>query len=304
MSNNEFTQQANVEYLYRKADAKESAWQLIPENDSSFKLVLNAGNNYDLLVRYAAQKETIAQYTITVKPHFWQTITFKIIIALLILCVAFYMYIQRKKIQHIKAEAAQQQSAFELKSIQAQLNPHFIFNALSSIQGLMNTGKIDEANQYLSEFSMLMRDTLNDNDKTFSTIAAEIKKMEQYLNLEQLRFRFAYNIAVAEAIDKSIEIPTLLLQPIVENAIKHGVGSSSTGKLEINFTKKDNSLLVTISDNGNGFNPTTNTAGYGLKLTAGRIKRINSLHKENFIEQKTTSSDSGTLVTIIFNQWL
>lgn len=290
--------------MYRKVGTKESAWQLAPENDSSFKLILNAANTYDLLLRYTAQKETVEQYTITVKPHFWQTTIFKIIIALLIICAAFYIYIQRKNIRRVKAEAAQKQSAFELKSIQAQLNPHFIFNSLNSIQGLINTGKIDEANQYLSEFSMLMRTTLTDNDKAFSTIEAEIKKLEQYLNLEQLRFGFAYRVTVAEDISRLIEIPTLLLQPIVENAIKHGTSSSPAGKIEINFLKKEDTLLVVIADNGEGFNPKENTEGYGLKLTTERIKLINSLHKQYFIEQRITSGNNGTSVTIIFNQWL
>jgi len=219
--------------------------------------------------------------------------------------IFFFTYIQKKKIQNIQSEAALKQSVLELKSIQAQLNPHFVFNSLNSIQGLMNTGKIEEANKYLSEFSMLMRDTLNDSEKIFSTIASEIKKLEQYLSLEKLRFGFTYSITTQESINISaVKIPALLLQPIAENAIKHGVAQmASKGNIEIHFSQKNNALIVTISDNGKGFNNDENTEGHGLRLTAERIKLINNIYTDSFVEQKINSGHNGTTVTINFNQW-
>ena len=283
---------------------------MLNSENQELKLVVNSNNNYELLLRYATQKESISSYSIKVKPYLWQTLAFKLIIGsaliLLFTGIFLYTYVQKKKIQNIQSEAALKQSVLELKSLQAQLNPHFVFNSLNSIQGLMNTGKIEAANQYLSEFSMLMRATLNDSEKVFSTIASEIKKLEQYLNLEQLRFGFTYSITTNESINiSSTEIPTLLLQPIAENAIKHGIAEmASKGTIDIHFSQNNSTLIVTIADNGKGFNNDENKEGYGLKLTAERIKLINTIYKDSFVEQKISSDNNGTIVTINFNQWL
>jgi LytS/YehU family sensor histidine kinase len=299
-----------AEYQYKKSNSPETPWITVPVGSRDIRLVVNPGNSYELFLRYQLQQITVAHYSITVKPYLWQTTGFKIgiacVIALIIAVVVIFMYFQKKKIENIQSEAAQKQTLLELKSIQAQLNPHFVFNSLNSIQGLMNTGRIDEANRYLSEFSRLMRETLHDNDKIFSTVTIEIKKLEQYLKLEQLRFGFVYAIKTDDHINQSVtEIPMLLLQPIVENAIKHGVAHlGAAGSIHIVFFTKNSDMYVTVEDNGKGFVIPENNPGYGIKLTRDRIKLVNSIHTDSCIEQTIKSDGNGTLVTIIFKQWL
>ncbi|MBS1735696.1 MAG: histidine kinase [Bacteroidetes bacterium] len=203
--------------------------------------------------------------------------------------------------QLIKQREETEKSMLELKAIRSQLNPHFIFNSLSSIQGLINTNKIESANVYLSEFSNLMRNTLTESDKIFQPLDKEINMLETYLKIEQLRFQFEYSIKVdGNAVLNQIEIPSLLLQPLVENAIKHGVsGLREKGKVDIHFYLKNRNLFAEIEDNGNGLSGKKNPNGYGLKLTDERILLLNKI-KGQHIEKKIFRMNNKTVVQIIF----
>ena len=206
------------------------------------------------MLRYKFQPETLSVYLIEVKPIWWQRTLFKIIASLIVLSVIFFslfhFYRKRKKRQLIKQREETEKSMLELKAIRSQLNPHFIFNSLSSIQGLINTNKIESANVYLSEFSNLMRNTLTESDKIFQPLDKEVNMLETYLKIEQLRFQFEYSIKVdCNAELNQIEIPSLLLQPLVENAIKHGVSRlREKGKVDIHFYLKNRNLFAEIED--------------------------------------------------------
>ena len=133
----------------------------------------------------------------------------------------------------------------EQKVIRAQLNPHFTFNALSSIQSLMNQNKIEEANYYFTEFGSLLRTSLHNNEKEMLPLQIELQTLEQYITLEQLRFGFAYKIDVAKNINTStIEVPLLLLQPLVENAIKHGISNlQNDGQISVEVYIRTNRFV-------------------------------------------------------------
>ena len=281
-------------------------WLPLPVNTKQFQLISNSATDYDLFLRYTNQKETINSFSVIVAKYWWQkSIThFLILIFVLILCFLFY-----RRYKNLKAErvgAMQKQTLLEIKTIQAQLNPHFIFNALSSIQGLMNMGKVEEANNYLSYFSLLMRNTLSNSDKINTLLSLEIKTMEQYLKLEQLRFGFMYEIKCAKDINTDFtEVPTLLLQPSVENAIKHGASKKGkNGRIEIFFEKNNNDLLIHIYDNGDGFISAHQNNGYGIKLIKERIKLLNKNSAIDSIEYFTKSDGNGTEVIFIFKKWL
>ena len=123
-----------------------------------------------------------------------------------------------------------------LQSIRSQLNPHFIFNALNSIQALINKNDTDVANKYLSDFSSLLRESLQYNDRVYIPLDIEKQMLDTYLRLEQLRFQFAYSISCSNENLANTEIPSLLIQPLVENAVKHGIsGLHEKGKIEIVF---------------------------------------------------------------------
>jgi len=178
---------------------------------------------------------------------------------------------------------------------------------LSSIQGLINKNNIIEANAYLSDFSTLLRSALKNTDKELIPLSVEIQIIETYIKLEQLRFPFQYQLTLANDINAdTIEIPPLLMQPIIENAIKHGVSSmNEKGNVQIGFSSKDSDLIIRICDNGNGFNNAIQQDGVGLKLTKERIH----LWNQNFREQPIlltidSAVNTGTIIILILKNWL
>ncbi|MEP6613130.1 MAG: histidine kinase, partial [Mucilaginibacter sp.] len=194
----------------------------------------------------------------------------------------------------------------ELKSIYAQLNPHFIFNALSSIQGLINKQDIKGANSYLSDFARLMRESLNNSNKDQTSLDKEMVTLETYLKLEQLRFGFMYQINIDKSINAyETEIPSLLLQPLVENAIKHGTSAlQDKGEVAVNFTRRGNNMIVNVKDNGPGFLGNTNATGFGLKLTQDRIKLLNEFTKGQSITfEIKKNTPTGADIELTFNNW-
>jgi len=119
----------------------------------------------------------------------------------------------------------------QLKSLKAQMNPHFMFNAMNSIQNLVLKGDKHEAYQYLSKFSSMVRENLNMSEKSFVSFDEEYSLLQKYLELEKLRFRtnFEYKLIGADKME-DIYIPAMILQPFVENAIKHGLLHKVSGK--------------------------------------------------------------------------
>lgn len=148
-------------------------------------------------------------------------------------------------------------AASQLTALRTQMNPHFIFNALNSIQQYILLGNVEEANKYLSKFSKLQREVLHHCQQQFILLDKEIEMLTLYMQLEQLRFSntFSYNIHFSDDIDAGeIKIPPMLLQPFVENAIWHGLmPKNGNKKVEIGFMLlKDDLLICTIKDNGIG----------------------------------------------------
>jgi two-component system LytT family sensor kinase len=151
-----------------------------------------------------------------------------------------------------------------------------------------------------------MRDSLKASDKEFVSLSIEIKILANYLALEQLRFGFDYQIKVDGRIDASaLEIPVLFLQPLVENAVKHGISAlQKKGRLFVLFDKLNNDMVVSINDNGNGFNPGNTSNGFGLQLTMERIKLLNQTLNDQHIQLSINRTDNLTNVMIHLKNWL
>jgi tetratricopeptide (TPR) repeat protein len=143
-----------------------------------------------------------------------------------------------------------------------QMNPHFFFNALVAIQDFVMQADGLKASSYISKFARLMRQTLEQSQQEFTSLSSEIETIKYYLDLQQLRFhgKFQYEITVDEDLEiDDIQIPIMLMQPVIENAIEHGLKESNQGKITISFSQKlnnisENLLQITISDNGIGRN--------------------------------------------------
>jgi two-component system LytT family sensor kinase len=273
-------------------------------------LSLQANTQYDLLLRYNFQTNNIDHYIISVKPHWWQTFLLKfiagVVIALFLFFIPFYIYRKNKQQQLLKTEFEKNQKKLELKAVYAQLNPHFIFNALSSIQSLINQNKVEQANHYLTEFSSLLRQSLCNHEKEMLPLNKELNVLGNYLDLEQLRFDFKYTISVDPAISiTSTEIPPLLLQPLIENAIKHGITHlKNNGHVSVDFSLKEKNVIITITDNGKGFDKGITHTGYGLRLTEERIALINQSLKDQTISFTINSNIEGTVIHLMFKNWI
>jgi anti-sigma regulatory factor (Ser/Thr protein kinase) len=264
---------------------------------------------YTLQVRYPLQPDVFG-YEFEIEPALTQTTSFKVIKGVLITAFLgiglFYMYSSRQK-KKLKAEVNKRtQLQYQISYLQSQLQPHFIFNALNSIQGLINKKNIEDANIYISKFGALLHEVIGKNDKTMQPLATEIKQVEYYLQLEQLRFKFQYKIAVAENVNiTEVNIPTMLLQPFVENAIKHGiVEKKEAGVIEVVIEKNGNDLLIEIKDNGKGYDTNTTNAGRGNTMVEERIHALNKFLKDQNITLTTRSTLSeGTRVSFHFVNW-
>lgn len=266
---------------------------------------------YRLLMRYAFQRQTISSFSFTVKPAWYQTIWFKILAGVFVLfsLLSVYLFITNRK-QKIRLKHQQienELSRAEIKSIKSQFNPHFVFNALASIQGLITKNNIEAAHLYLNDFSTLLRNSLKESEKEYISLSKDVAMIDNYIKLEQLRFNFQYQIILDENINAdAIDVPVLLLQPVVENAIKHGIsGLYDKGRLTIAYLKMNADLIITIRDNGNRYKPGTVTGnGRGLKLTEERVKLINKTLKGQYINWEIKSKDGNTEAVFFLKNWL
>ncbi|MFN8398255.1 MAG: tetratricopeptide repeat protein [Bacteroidia bacterium] len=203
-------------------------------------------------------------------------------------------------------------SEMRMTALRAQMNPHFIFNALGSVQLLINTSAIREANLYLSKFAQLLRITLERSDVEYSTLEDELEALRLYIDLEALRFKFDYTIEVEPSLEPAhLRFPTLLLQPMVENAVKHGLSAKPQGgSLSIRVSKVGPELLCAIMDNGQGRAAVANKRrsapdgerrSFGLKITQERLKYIHPSNPDALKISDPTHPDgssAGTLVEI------
>lgn len=192
-----------------------------------------------------------------------------------IICIAYYF---RTKEKQKKERNRRRIRELELRAIRSQMNPHFIFNALSSIQNLINRSASQEANEYLIDFSRLLRKVLATSEKKLVPLSDEIEQLQLYLKLEQLRFPFSYSLTVDKNIEPdAIEIPGMLIQPFVENAVKHGIAPRGTGEIIIRLSLQDQLLTIDIIDDGPGIE-TEAEGGFGIRATSNEFEILKDLY--------------------------
>lgn len=233
-----------------------------------------------------------------------KTVEFIILIILTTCGFMFLMY-RRKQKQKLAREARDKQIAtLQLQGVRAQLNPHFIFNALAGVQNLMNKNEVENANKYLARFARLTRNILDEGQKELTTIDHETAMLTDYMQMEQMRFGFKFSIDIENDIDQQIEIPAMLLQPFIENAVKHGISNlKNEGIITVSIIKKGDDIVLSVQDNGKGFSG-KQSGGIGIKLCEERIKLLNSIYKNTGILLHVNPDNKGTLITIELKNWL
>ncbi|WP_299244025.1 histidine kinase [uncultured Aquimarina sp.] len=231
-------------------------------------------------------------------------------LSIFLFLAAYLMYRNIKQQQYAN-------NLLALKSLRSQMNPHFIFNALNSVNTFIATSDERAANKYLTDFSLLMRSVLENSEEDFIPLEKEIELLELYVQLEHFRFqdKFDYTIEVDSEIDiKQYMIPPMLLQPYVENAVWHGLRyRPDKGLLSINFSKTyEDTIEITIADNGIGREKSKalktlnqkKQKSQGMSNIKKRINILNTMYKDKvdvFISDLTDEQE-GTQVKLVLKK--
>lgn len=226
-------------------------------NHENIRNSVRAEMNFEFEKKEALQKKEQEKrevlYTEQTKRHQQQMLfTGLFILAFCGIIFLIYNRLQLKKNLTLQKELAE----YEQKALHLQMNPHFVFNCLGSISSFIVQNGTDSAIKYLSKFSKLMRLTLEYSKESLIPIDKEIESLQNYLELEQLRFnqKFDFTITKSKDIEDDMALPPLLLQPFVENAIIHGlIPKKEMGKITVGFSLTGENLICTITDNGIGF---------------------------------------------------
>ena len=270
-------------------------------DDIIYSLNLSSPGNYVITlsnpdIRYGP---TRLIYPITVKASFWKQGGYYMLAALGLLIVAFlfYRFTTKKKVE--RSLLQKQVSDAELKAVRAQLNPHFLFNALNAIQNLVNQNQTDKANDYIVKLSKLLRTVLAQSNEALHALEKEINLSKLYLELENLRSPFDFNIEVSDKVDINNLVPNMILQPYLENAVVHGIQKNRASEITLKVDKKADQLILTVRDNGQ---PTSTDFQEGTGMALGR-SRLDIIRKQVGDNVKAgikarASSENGFIVEI------
>ncbi|MBL7114035.1 MAG: histidine kinase [Bacteroidales bacterium] len=255
------------------------------------------------------------EYRITIKATFWQHPLFFVGLSLLFAIMVALVIIRRKNLQLKRLEIDHQLITLEQKALQSMMNPHFVFNALSSMQSYLLMDKSREAGLYLSQFARLIRQNLSALNSPMIGLDEEIDRLKNYLDLEQLRMSdgFDYTIELDESVeDEEITIPSMIIQPFAENAIIHGISRlDRKGTIRILLSMhSEKSLMIIIEDNGIGLQHSGTASDrsekhlhLGMGMTRKRLeilgKKMNVETSIEFSEAFPGSPNPGTRVVIV-----
>ncbi|MCH8904659.1 MAG: histidine kinase [Bacteroidetes bacterium] len=254
----------------------------LPPGDYTFKVV--SCNNEMIW-----NKDPV-EFSFVIASPFWQKWWFRTtVIGLFAFIIWYFIYFRIRSIKK-KNSLNSKMEQLKLEALRSQMNPHFIFNCMNTIQHYINSNEKKEANMFLSKFAELMRMILDNSQKSLVRLSDDLKALRLYLDLERLRFdnRFKYEINIGDGIDADSQlIPPMIIHPYVENAIIHGLlNKEAEGKVTVNLGLRDNFLICEVEDDGvgraraeelkkdkHGHKPA------GIKLTNERIETLNLLNQ-------------------------
>lgn len=214
-------------------------------------------------------------------------------------------YFIHKGNKHKQAMAQLERDALSQKLLLSQMNPHFIFNSIDNIQGLIHDGREQEATDYLSKFSRLTRQILENSSENYISLSEELQMLENYLGIQRLLYgqSFDFTIAVEPAIDPDATlVPPMLAQPFIENAIKHGLRGKSVGSVGISFYMEHDKLLFEVTDNGEGFSERTRGGAHksmAIQITRERL-RLSARHSVEIKSENIVGKDGSVSGAKVF----
>jgi ligand-binding sensor domain-containing protein len=320
MSSLHFSEGGNIEYSY-KLEGFDKDWQKAG-SDRNAQYTSVPGGRYILRLRarsgVAEWEESPQQIRIIVAKPWWTTWLFRLAVILALLGAVAGIYYNRvrsiRKAAKLRTDYEVRLNELEMSALRTQMNPHFIFNCLNTINSFINSNQKTSANQYITRFAKLIRLILENSRKRRVSLASELEALVLYIQLEQLRFenRFDYTIDLADNVDQdNVEVPPLVLQPFVENSILHGIlPKAGNGHIQITITQTDNAICYSIEDNGVGRaaakrrdeEGVLKKESHGMDITMKRIELFNREYRftDNVIitDLQSDGFASGTRVQI------
>jgi len=311
-----FSNADKIKFAYQLSGADHD-WKYADGSRSAQYAVLTPGK-YTFKIKVADENgnwsEPYESFSFTIVPFFWQTNWFKIS-AILFLVTGCWLLV-RRRIKNIRNEAELKQkiAETEMMALRAQMNPHFIFNCINSIDAMIQSNDKYQATLYLNKFAKLIRNILDSSKQNFVSLSKDIETLQLYVDLEIFRsenkFKAEINID-PQLLQDDYQVPPLIIQPYVENAILHGLRhrDDNNGKLIVNIHKQNGHLNYEITDNGVGrnrqrsFSDLKKPTGYGMQITEDRVRIFNKEKTASVHVSDLTDEDQpiGTKVTVQLN---
>ncbi len=320
-----FSNPAKVVYQYMLEGVDEN-WS--PETATNFTTYASLPHGaYTFKVRAHIVGDSpsgrFASFEFTILPPFYLTWWFMVLSAFAAILMIWFLIFSLLKNEERKRRTQQlvytsRMLALEQQTLNSSMNRHFIFNALNSIQYYINRQDKLSANKYLSSFARLIRKNLDSSQSNFTTLEEEIERIELYLSLENMRFpdKFTYSIHVDPSIDtNTVQIPTMLFQPYLENSIWHGIlPMKAPGFITVSVKLQHDDVVIKIEDNGIGIEESKKMrqennnlhVPQGMQINQNRIELFRKMTDQNFkIEgpydrQTIDETTQGTVVEITF----
>lgn len=317
-----FSSPASLQYQY-KFDRE---WKVTETDLLDFKSIEKGQYNVSFRARILnGEWSEPSLVSFIVKPKFFETTWFQLsltcILGFIVFFTARYRINSNKEKNTAKLETTKRMFELRHQALSAMMNPHFIFNSLNSVQYLVNKGRKDEANDYISRMAMLIRKNLDTAGTSFIVLNEEISRLKLYLEIEKLRFqdKFFYEINAGDNVDtNSVMIPNMIIQPFVENAVWHGImnsGRKGFVKISFNFenvnieTNTYKCLVIKITDNGIGLkksaeNKKDGHISKGIKIIEERLQILSqefALPQPVIIEDLSMRVENSTGTEVIIS---
>lgn len=301
-----------IRFAY-KLSGVDKEWKFADITRSAQYSILEPGS-YSFFVKSSNEKEEWSQeyelLSFVIHPPWWKTGWFRLLaIAFIIAAVYFFM---KRRIQQVKKESGLKHriAETEMMALRAQMNPHFIFNCINSIDALIQDNDKYHATVYLNKFARLIRNILDSSKQNTVTLAKDLDTLKLYIELEQLRHENKFTAVInaePELLQDDYKVPPLIIQPFVENAILHGIRyrMDNNGKLLVSVTKQNDYLKYIIEDNGVGRHANTQAQkenlSYGIEMSNDRVKLFNNEENASVIITDLVKNNlaTGTKIEVL-----
>lgn len=293
--------------IYKKSKRPEQAlasFEDLKQMEDSLLNIEKAKSLFELRTRYETQQkeQQIAKLAQANEIQNLQLSQQRIILAATIAVLVLILFLITLLFNQRATKSKQKQLALEQNLLRAQMNPHFIFNALASIQGLITRDSRKEAATYLAKFGELTRDILEASRKELVSLSKEVDMIRNYVDLEQARFSKSLELEVSmnDIDDDQILIPPMMIQPFLENSIRHGFKGKDQGKITIEMRRMDQMLNVSIIDDGHGLKKETKDLEKSLatKIVTERLQHLKGYSKRLLFNIYNRRDEKGKILGV------